>query len=558
MNTDFRLVYQPKVKNEMIIGLEALLRPNNHRLTPFEYISSVSSKLYLDHEVLSKVMDDLKCYKISIPVSINIHPSSLCDERFLARIINTKNIIIELVEYEDFLLSDDFYVNVKIIQNNGILVSLDDFGVDFSTMDNALLLAPDQIKFDISLINGIENSYSKYRYLYFLYSKVSSLCTKNIVFEGVETIEQKFLIELFCECPTFQGFYYYKPMDLSELIEIDLFDYPIIESEISEHCIDDKFEYDMFMFVTKHSKNFHYTDDLNDFIKKKEPLGLVYNKDVRVSVHNVREIYYSTQNAIQGGALSLVRHAENSIVMRNDEGVVVFDNLEHQRLTGGSIVGKTVESVIKLNENYKICIEKDKYLLSLSEVNFFRDIEVFDGIEYETVREKLLYNDRNFIVTTIRPLDVRSSNLNVDELTGCFTRSYFRTNLTSFSNKTIAFIDLDGFKKVNDILGHRKGDECLISFVSLMTAFLRDDDRLIRYGGDEFVVIFDSLLVDAITSRLEGINRKVKDYFFRQNIDLSFSYGLSNVEKDNIYEALEIADRHMYVEKNRKKSVAKQ
>ncbi|WP_408647274.1 EAL domain-containing protein [Vibrio taketomensis] len=45
-----------------------------------------------------------------------------------------------------------FYENVAILRKSGVMISLDDFGVDFATMDNALLLHPDQIKFDISLI----------------------------------------------------------------------------------------------------------------------------------------------------------------------------------------------------------------------------------------------------------------------------------------------------------------------------------------------------------------------------------------------------------------------
>lgn len=58
---------------------------------------------------------------------------------------------------------------------------------------------------------------------------------------------------------------------------------------------------------------------------------------------------------------------------------------------------------------------------------------------------------------------------------------------------TIAFLDLDGFKEVNDTYGHATGDQVLVNFSESLKQHLREDDTLSRIGGDEFVVIFSSL-----------------------------------------------------------------
>ncbi|MEG0902579.1 MAG: GGDEF domain-containing protein, partial [Clostridia bacterium] len=54
---------------------------------------------------------------------------------------------------------------------------------------------------------------------------------------------------------------------------------------------------------------------------------------------------------------------------------------------------------------------------------------------------------------------------------------------------TLAFIDLDNFKGINDTLGHQAGDQALISFASCLRTVFRSTDVIARLGGDEFIVL---------------------------------------------------------------------
>ncbi len=151
--------------------------------------------------------------------------------------------------------------------------------------------------------------------------------------------------------------------------------------------------------------------------------------------------------------------------------------------------------------------------------------------------------------------------VNIDVLTGIYNRRKGIEILKNEMNRSIrgqttfsiALIDLDGFKKVNDNHGHEIGDELLRKFSDLFTENIRVIDRFCRWGGDEFVLICPSTDLEGIHQLLDKIRKKLMaqpDYFYH----IDFSYGISSYQsKDKSYEdILSRADRKMYRFKNLK------
>ena len=110
----------------------------------------------------------------------------------------------------------------------------------------------------------------------------------------------------------------------------------------------------------------------------------------------------------------------------------------------------------------------------------------------------------------------------------------------------LLFFDLDGFKQINDSLGHHVGDLCLKRFADALRECFRPSDFVVRYAGDEFVVVAPGLQEDGIGDRLARLRSLLKDAG-DQGPEISFSVGTAPlVPGGHPDEALRAADEAMY------------
>lgn len=121
---------------------------------------------------------------------------------------------------------------------------------------------------------------------------------------------------------------------------------------------------------------------------------------------------------------------------------------------------------------------------------------------------------------------------------------------------SLLFIDLDGFKKVNDLQGHTKGDHYLKKLAKLLTRSVRSSDTVARIGGDEFVILLDGIThpqeAETVASKLTEIIRKDID---TEEHSVTASIGVSTFPEDgaNPESLLKAADQAMYVIKKKLK-----
>ena len=175
------------------------------------------------------------------------------------------------------------------------------------------------------------------------------------------------------------------------------------------------------------------------------------------------------------------------------------------------------------------------------------------------IRNKIDY-DRLFSYEKYTFLSRRQRNLQLlyfDSLTSVYNRRYYDEHFKGADDiQAIVVIDVDDFKHINDNHGHDVGDIVLQSIAQTVLSCVRKTDAVIRYGGDEFIIIFYSIPADIFKKKLERIRRSVDgliidDYpELHMSVSIGGAYGIGTTKK--LFKA---ADNMMYQSKNTKNQV---
>ena len=158
-------------------------------------------------------------------------------------------------------------------------------------------------------------------------------------------------------------------------------------------------------------------------------------------------------------------------------------------------------------------------------------------------------------------LDKASRLVRHDQLTGALNRRGLEEIFASEAARSnrrrtplsVALLDIDNFKKLNDSLGHGAGDAALVHLVSVIRGTLRPNDTLARFGGEEFIILLsDTALADANTALVRLQRELTRRYFLNNNekILITFSAGLTELRGDDTLASVtQRADEAMYTAK---------
>ena len=124
-------------------------------------------------------------------------------------------------------------------------------------------------------------------------------------------------------------------------------------------------------------------------------------------------------------------------------------------------------------------------------------------------------------------------------------------------NLFLIFLDLDGLKKVNDELGHEMGDRLICEMADILRKCRDKEELLMRYGGDEFVVLGEGYVEENVVKYVERIRRAMREVNSKDDrnyvIDASIGYSMVEYDDDRPLSGLiELADQKMYAEKRAK------
>ena len=203
-------------------------------------------------------------------------------------------------------------------------------------------------------------------------------------------------------------------------------------------------------------------------------------------------------------------------------------------------------------------------------------LEVFDDVLYQLIARYVEIGRKEYVMELIRRLDNEWSfgqlnheklvdlfvhyndKLYKDTITDAYNRRYYEDEMKEREwNAGIALVDLDDFKLYNDTYGHNAGDMALRTVADVIRKHTRKSDCLVRFGGDEFLLVMPDISEEVFNKKLQVIKHRVHEANIPGYTKLQISISIGGVlcQSEKIELAVARADHLMYQAKNNKNMV---
>ncbi|QTA38887.1 sensor domain-containing diguanylate cyclase [Thermosipho ferrireducens] len=192
--------------------------------------------------------------------------------------------------------------------------------------------------------------------------------------------------------------------------------------------------------------------------------------------------------------------------------------------------------------------------------------QLFGVLNFDFFRyKKLKLKERLFLESFVKNFRKYSIDFHVlreiiedsskDPLTGLRNRQYLESLCNQENEKlTFVFCDLNKFKQINDTYGHRIGDEVLKIIARRIRNVLKSSDEIVRYGGDEFVIVTKTVNENVIRDLINRVKKAVSGYKINIEgleifLNISCGYAIYPDDGEDLWEILHVADLRMYEDK---------
>lgn len=156
-----------------------------------------------------------------------------------------------------------------------------------------------------------------------------------------------------------------------------------------------------------------------------------------------------------------------------------------------------------------------------------------------------------------RTISFYNKQIYKDPLTDVYNRRYFEEQLKGVAGlNALAMVDLDDFKAINDTFGHQAGDEALCKAAEVISSALDEDAHIIRYGGDEFLLIFHKISNENYVKKLENIRSLIQKVTLPDYPQVHLTISIGGVYCEHYHnQAIQEADQMLYQAKKKKNMV---
>lgn len=250
-----------------------------------------------------------------------------------------------------------------------------------------------------------------------------------------------------------------------------------------------------------------------------------------------------------------------------DQDIENFVELDDKLCEFGKWLHSDAKDVIRNNSKYKAIVNLHKNL-HLFASKIYSNLNHGEYHIYMSYLEKCEFISLS-LGTELALIDNTQMNKKIkkDELTGALNRNslkgvfehQYELALATNNSFVMAMCDLDHFKTINDTFGHVIGDKILTHFVEIAKKHIRNADMIIRYGGEEFVIMLSSIHQPKGMEVLEQIRKDFENHplnYDGEFIKATVSIGLMELKPEQIFQHdfldkyINIIDKKLYLAKN--------
>lgn len=545
----FVVYLQPKfnLATEEVCGAEALVRWQHPRLgvvPPAEFIPALEqyemiSKLdYFVWEKTCQIIHDwFTVGKLSYSISVNLSEHSLFSEQlvpYLVGLISKYGISSFFLQLE---ITENAYMKapeltVKIIQSLhdiGFSVIMDDFGSGCSSINTLNMVQADALKLDIHYL-PIQDQTESDEIVLVSVIKMAGWLGMSVIAEGVENRRQKDFLQG-AGCDYAQGHFF------------------------SEALTQEEYEAE---YIEREKKRGESETVSGKGILPKHNLTILAIDDDEMSREILEDIFQDQYHvhlceSAEEGLAYLQKNANRVKIILIDNYMPGMSGMEFLRFCKRDEVLKVIPQIMITTSDeeadqleafregaYDYITKPFRRAVVMARVNHVMELSCRTSL-FDIIEQKYKQKPE---------LDAATSLLNKVAFNDLSTRL-----IEAFPNEQQALfvIDIDDFKKVNDVYGHLTGDQIIKCVAEELTKAFRKTDLVGRFGGDEFVVLMTKIQSqEAAKNKAAEIIKNVFSASAKQfNINTSISVGLAFSEKnDTLHTLFSNADKALYEAKN--------
>lgn len=280
---------------------------------------------------------------------------------------------------------------------------------------------------------------------------------------------------------------------------------------LSDHAIE---RYDEYVLET--NKNLDNTLNFINWAFLLVPFVLLSGIFMLVLLRKITEVNRSLEES-RKFLRDLFEAAPDAMLIVDEEGIISEANQRVEEVFGSaknSLVGKRVESLIPQRFREQHTKKLRHSFITNKNRELMNDVELYaldkdnNEIPVEISLSYTMRNEKKYAIVILRDITEKKQAeeriqylAQYDQLTKLPNRALFNDRLQHSieraqrnKNKVgLMFLDLDGFKNINDSLGHQAGDELLEIIAERLSNIMRTEDTVARFGGDEFTIILEDL-----------------------------------------------------------------